>query len=125
MLARNADEIADLREILRELRTEVRILSLALANRPNGGGDDNVGWAFNRLKFPEPKAYGGTRDARELENYLFDMEQYFEATGIDGDAAKITTAAMYFTGDAKLWWRSQKADIQAGRLAINTWDELK
>lgn len=98
---------------------------MALANHPNGGGDGIAGRAFNRPKFPEPKAYGGARDAKELENYLFDMEQYFEATNIGDDATKITTAAMYLSGDAKVWWRSQKADIRAGRLVINTWEELK
>lgn len=98
---------------------------MALANHPNGGGSCIAGRAFNRPKFPEPKAYGGARDAKELENYLFDMEQYFEATNIGDDATKITTAAMYLSGDAKVWWRSQKADIRAGRLVINTWEELK
>ena len=34
---------------------------------------------FGRPRVPEPKHFGGTRDAKELENFLFYMEQYFRA----------------------------------------------
>ena len=32
-----------------------------------------------RAKVLEPRRYEGARDAKELENFLFDMEQYFRA----------------------------------------------
>ncbi|KAK4404206.1 hypothetical protein Sango_0789200 [Sesamum angolense] len=32
-----------------------------------------------RLRIPEPKAYSGAHDAKEVENFLFDIEQYFLA----------------------------------------------
>ncbi|KAL0391038.1 UNVERIFIED_CONTAM: hypothetical protein Scaly_0460900 [Sesamum calycinum] len=41
-----------------------------------------------RLWIPEPKAYGGARDAKEVENFLFDMQQYFFATNIEDEARK-------------------------------------
>ena len=50
---------------------------------------------------PEPKPFGGGRNAKDLENFILDMEQYFIATRIPfGEQVMITT--MYLTGDAML-----------------------
>ncbi|KAJ7947141.1 Retrotransposon protein, putative, Ty3-gypsy subclass [Quillaja saponaria] len=67
----------------------------------------------------------GARDAKELENFLFDMEQYFRAVRMDSEEAKVTTATMYLAGDAKLWWRTKYVDIQDGRCVIDTWEDLR
>ena len=40
---------------------------------------------------------------RSLENFLFDMEQYFRAVRTDSEEDKVAMAAMYLAGDAKLW----------------------
>ncbi|KAG8379069.1 hypothetical protein BUALT_Bualt07G0049900 [Buddleja alternifolia] len=78
-----------------------------------------------RLRIPEPRAYEGARDAKEVENFLFDMEQYFIAANIVDEPRKVSTATMYLMGDAKLWWRAKYADIQANRLRLDTWDRLQ
>ncbi|KAL0430931.1 UNVERIFIED_CONTAM: hypothetical protein Sradi_0719100 [Sesamum radiatum] len=78
-----------------------------------------------RLRIPEPKAYGGARDAKEVENFLFDMEQYFLAANVVDEARKVSTATMYLTGDAKLWWRTKYAEIQANQVRLDTWDLLR
>ncbi|KAL2230474.1 UNVERIFIED_CONTAM: hypothetical protein Sindi_1641800 [Sesamum indicum] len=62
-----------------------------------------------RLRIPEPMAYSGEHDAKEVENFLFDMEQYFLAADVRDEARKVATATMYLTGDAKLWWRTKRA----------------
>ena len=77
-----------------------------------------------KIKVPEPKHYNGARDAKELENFLFDIEQYFDATEPPSEKAEVATAAMYLSGDAKLWWRSRYADIRAGVCQIDTWEDL-
>ncbi|KAL0298464.1 UNVERIFIED_CONTAM: hypothetical protein Sradi_6506200 [Sesamum radiatum] len=41
-----------------------------------------------RLWIPESKAYGGARDAKEVENFLFNMEQYFFAANVEDKAKK-------------------------------------
>ena len=41
----------------------------------------------------------GARDAKELENFLFDIEQYFRAMHTDLEKDKV---AMYLARDAKL-----------------------
>ncbi|XP_060673257.1 uncharacterized protein LOC125420382 [Ziziphus jujuba] len=104
-----------------QINTKLAIIMRAVENRPAVpmGGD------YGRMKVPEPRAYGGARDAKELENFLFDMEQYFRAIKSDSEETKVTMATMYLTNDAKLWWRSKYEDIKNNRCIIDTWDQLQ
>ena len=36
----------------------------------------------SKIRVPDPKTFGGDRDAKELENFVWDMEQYFKASKI-------------------------------------------
>ena len=78
----------------------------------------------SKVKLPEPKAFCGARSDKELENFIWDMEQYFTAARVpDADMLNITT--MYLTGDAKLWWRTRNADdINTALPRIDMWDKL-
>ncbi|KAK3027757.1 hypothetical protein RJ639_042249 [Escallonia herrerae] len=73
----------------------------------------------------EPKSYRGARDAKELENFLFDVEQYFRAIRVDSEATKVSMATVYLVGDAKLWWRKKYAEVEDGSCILNTWEILK
>ncbi|ERN00018.1 hypothetical protein AMTR_s00105p00029470 [Amborella trichopoda] len=53
-----------------------------------------------RVKVPEPKPFGRARVAKELENLLWDMEQFFTAARASED--RVTVTSMYLTRDAKL-----------------------
>ena len=77
------------------------------------------------MRVPEPKPFGGAWNTKDLENFLWDMEQYFIASRIPvGEQVTITT--MYLTGDAKLWWRTRMSDdAAAGRPKIESWEILK
>ncbi|KAK3036930.1 hypothetical protein RJ639_030895 [Escallonia herrerae] len=103
-----------------ELQDQVELLSRAVVNTPAGGAEHS-----SRPRVPEPKSYGGARDAKELENFLFYVEQYFRAIRVDSEATKVSMAAMYLVGDAKLWWRKKYAEIEDGSCVINTWEILK
>lgn len=48
------------------------------------------------------------------------MEQDCRVVRTDSEEHKVTIATMYFTGDAKLWWRSKVEDIQNNRCTIST-----
>ena len=50
---------------------------------------------------------------KELENFLWDIEQFFKATHIPDGEVSITT--MYLTSDAKLWWRTRMEDDAKSR----------
>ncbi|KAK3032777.1 hypothetical protein RJ639_035722 [Escallonia herrerae] len=94
--------------------------SCEVVNTPAGGAEHS-----SSPQVPEPKSYRGARDAKELENFLFDIEQYFRAIRVDSEATKVSMATMYLVGDAKLWWRKKYAEIEDGSCVINTWDILK
>ena len=42
----------------------------------------------HRVDVPKPKEFKGTRSAKDVDNFLWDMEQYFRVMGIVEDATK-------------------------------------
>nr|CAD1839580.1 unnamed protein product [Ananas comosus var. bracteatus] len=116
------EAVHHLKEQTIELFARVGLLTRAMGNAPpapQGGGH------AGRVRVPEPRSFRGARDAKELENFLFDMEQYFRVVQPDNEESKVTFATMYLDGDAKLWWRTRYEDIQEGRCTIDTWEDLK
>ncbi|KAL0313090.1 UNVERIFIED_CONTAM: hypothetical protein Sradi_5708300 [Sesamum radiatum] len=53
------------------------------------------------------------------------MEQYFLTAYVEDEARKVSTATMYLTSDAKLWWRTKYAEIQANQVQLDTWAFLR
>jgi hypothetical protein len=123
------EELVTLRQAMEDMNSRVSVLTCLVALSGNVG-DGNGGHAMvtvnetPRVRVPEPRAYGGARDAKELENFLFDMEQYFRAVKAEDDQ-KVSMATMYLTGDAKLWWRTKSDEIERGVCTIETWEVLK
>ncbi|KAL0422585.1 UNVERIFIED_CONTAM: Transposon Tf2-11 polyprotein [Sesamum latifolium] len=105
---------------MEQMSIQIGLLQRAVSNGPAVAHD-----AGARLRIPEPKAYNGARDAKEVENFLFDIEQYFLAANVEDEARKVSTATMYLTGDAKLWWRTKYAEIQANQVRLDTWALLR
>ena len=71
--------------------------------------------AAPKVRFPEPKGFDGTRSAKELENFLWDMEQFLRVAQI-ADEEKVSITGMYLIGEAKLWWRTRlEGDAESGR----------
>ncbi|KAL0374991.1 UNVERIFIED_CONTAM: hypothetical protein Sradi_3414800 [Sesamum radiatum] len=101
------DGIADMRREMEQMSIQIGLLQRVVSKAPIVAQDVGA-----RLRIPEPKAYGGAPDAKEVENFLFDMEQYFLAANVVDEARKVSTATMYL-GDAKSWWRTKYAKIQA------------
>jgi len=78
-----------------------------------------------RMKVPEPKAFEGIRNAKMLENFLWDMEQYFVAAHIP-ESEQVSITSMYLDGDAKLWWRTRvQEDVSMGKPKIDEWETMK
>ncbi|KAL0434684.1 UNVERIFIED_CONTAM: hypothetical protein Sradi_0176300 [Sesamum radiatum] len=109
-----------MRREVEQMSIQIGLLQRAVSNAPVVAHDVGA-----RLRIPEPTAYGGARDAKEIENFLFDMEQYFLAANVVDEARKVSTATMYLTGDAKLCWRTKYAKIQANQVRLDTWDLLR
>ena len=59
-----------------------------------------------KVRVHKPKPFGGAQNAKDLENFPWDMKQYFIATRIP-IGKQITITTMYLLGDAKLWWQTR------------------
>ena len=78
-----------------------------------------------RVEGPKPHTFNGKRDAKELDNFLWHMELYFEAIALTDEATKVHTITLYLTNKATLWWRQRFADIEKEMCTIDTWDAFK
>ncbi|KAJ4965687.1 hypothetical protein NE237_017536 [Protea cynaroides] len=113
------EEIDNLRVVNEDLKAKIIVLERAVAN---GGLSQRE---IPKLLILEPKPFNGTRDAKVLENFIWQTEQYFKASKMEDKDEKVSTSVMYLTDDVMLWWRRRYRDIEKGLCTISTWEELK
>ncbi|XP_012838926.1 PREDICTED: uncharacterized protein LOC105959382 [Erythranthe guttata] len=102
--------------------TDLTVLKRAVRNEGSSSEGRSSG---SKVRVPEPTAFDGVRSAKEVKNFVWDMENYFEAAKVP-DHEKVTITSMYLVGDAKLWWRARLSDdASANRVKIETWEVLK
>ena len=46
------------------------------------------------MEVPKPHGFSGKRDAKELDNFLWHMERYFEVIALTDEATKVRTATL-------------------------------
>ena len=102
-----------------ELRQEVTIYNTALSS-----------WVMAtheapRVDVPKPHTFSGQWDAKELDNYLWHIERYFEAIGLNDEATKVRTATLYLIDNATLWWRRKFVEMERKTCTIDTWADFK
>ncbi|KAK4722048.1 hypothetical protein R3W88_012281 [Solanum pinnatisectum] len=78
------------------LRADIIVLCQAVAALGSTRGESS------KVKILKPNAFGGATSAKELENFIWDMEQYFTVAKVL-ETNKLNITTMYLTGDAKLW----------------------
>ena len=78
-----------------------------------------------KVRVPEPKSYCGARNAKEIDNFIWSLEQYFKAIGVADHAKKIECASLYLQDTAMVWWRRRHGDIEKGTCTMDTWDDFK
>lgn len=54
-----------------------------------------------KVKVPDPKPFQGNRSLKELENFLWNVEQYFKAIDVP-KVEKVLIASIYLANDANL-----------------------
>ena len=86
-----------------------------------GASSSSGGWLAGS-DLPKPKPFAGERDAKEVDNFCWQMGQYLEARGISDEPSKIATASAYLTDMAMLWWRRKHQEIRDGLCRIDSWD---
>ena len=99
---------------LTELKERIDQHDVALATR------GMVSHPFMTKDMPKPKPYKGSRNAREIDYFLWSMEVYFNAAGFRDDASKIQAVPLYLEGIATLWWRRRCEDMKNDTCSINT-----
>lgn len=76
------------------------------------------------MKIPKPKAFKGAY-AKELENFLFDLEQYFQLANTDSEDTKVSIASMYLLSDTKLWWHTKRCETASSEYKVNSYVDFK
>ena len=108
-----------IRETTSRLEIEIVLLKRAVNGLPREGE------LVTKAKVPKLKPFNCAKSAKDLENFLWDLEQYFKTARVL-DQEKVTITSMYLSRDAKLWWRTHvEDDTNVGREKINSWEVLK
>ena len=119
MLASLESRVEVLTKHNEEMRHEVAIYKTALSARVIATHE------APRVEVLKPHTFSGQRDAKELENFLWHMERYFEAIALTDEAMKVRTATLYLTDNATLWWCRRFLEIEKGTCTIDTWVDFK
>ncbi|GJR30116.1 putative retrotransposon gag domain, aspartic peptidase domain protein [Tanacetum coccineum] len=101
------EEWRSLRRELEDLRADVSLCKRFMAS--GGGNTSNIA---PKVEIPKPSPFMGRREARVVDDFLWEMEQYMEGVNIVDDASKIKTATRYLKDTMTLWWRRRYEDIK-------------
>lgn len=118
--ARMADVVQALQASIDEMREDLTLCKKAAAS-----GGASIFVSTPKVDYPRPVGFNGARDAKEVENYLWRIEQYFEGLSLTDKASKVRTATLYLIDTTMLWWRRKHVDIERGTCHIDTWDDFK
>ncbi|KAF2317445.1 hypothetical protein GH714_022337 [Hevea brasiliensis] len=82
---------------LKEVEQQVSLVAMAVAQR---GVATTSGASLvipSRVEVPKPSVYSGTRNVKEIDNFLWSLKQYFRVIGITDDAKKVDMCPC-------IWW---------------------
>ncbi|GJS97949.1 putative retrotransposon gag domain, aspartic peptidase domain protein [Tanacetum coccineum] len=102
------EEVSTLHQVIEELQADMALCKRSLAS---GGDNTNHG---PKLDIPKPSPFVGKREARAVDDFLWEMEQYLEGVNVVDDASKIKMATRYLKDTETLWWRRRYGDIERG-----------
>ncbi|XP_051132507.1 uncharacterized protein LOC127252395 [Andrographis paniculata] len=105
------------------MQEELATLRAAIAELQARGMTRGVA-AAPRVEVPRPEYYLEVRRGRVIDMFIFDMERYFNAVGVVGDAAKVHTGSCFLKDSALIWWRRRSELAQNGE-AITMWAMFK
>ncbi|KZV42896.1 hypothetical protein F511_14804 [Dorcoceras hygrometricum] len=90
--------VLSLQACIEGMREDVNLCKRVASNEGEGSH-----YRAPKVELPKPKSFGGKRDAKEVENFLWKMEVYFESLNMREEATKVRTATLYLTDTAMLW----------------------
>ncbi|GJZ49134.1 putative nucleotidyltransferase, ribonuclease H [Tanacetum coccineum] len=112
------EEVSTLHQTIENLQADVALCKRSLAS---SGSNTNHG---PKIDVPKPSPFVGKREARAVDDFLWEMEQYLEGVNMVDDTSKIKMATRYLKDTAALWWRRRYGDIERGTATIDTWAEF-
>nr|GFB28168.1 putative retrotransposon Gag domain, nucleotide-binding alpha-beta plait domain protein [Tanacetum cinerariifolium] len=92
---------------LEDLRADVPLCKHFIAS-----GGRNTSNIDPKVEVPKPSPFMGKREAREVNDFLWEMEQYMEGVNIVNDALKIKMATCYLKDTMALWWQRRNGNIE-------------
>ena len=74
---------------------------------------------------PKAKDFNGTKSAKDVENIIWCMEQYFRGMSITNDAEKVNIVVVYLTDVTLLWWRDICSESDDDDIPVGTWKDFQ
>ncbi|KAF3781173.1 hypothetical protein EJ110_NYTH34457 [Nymphaea thermarum] len=79
----------------------------------------------SRVDVQRPAKYSGSRDARVIDNCLFQVDYYLDLQNVVEEDLRIKTTTMLLEGDVVAWWRRKMFDVENGDCMIATFDDFR
>lgn len=76
----------------------------------------------SRVRLPKPDVFSGGKKLKDTEEWLFVVDTFLTASGVELDIERITVATGYLRGAALTWWRLVSQTGHPGR--PTTWTEF-
>nr|GFC50436.1 putative retrotransposon Gag domain, aspartic peptidase domain protein [Tanacetum cinerariifolium] len=96
------EEVSTLHQTIEDLQADVALCKRSLAS---GGGNANHG---PKLDVPKPSPFMGKREARAVDDFFWEMEQYLEGVNVVDDASKIKMATRYLKDTDDYLWEMEQ-----------------
>lgn len=115
-----AQEMRGVRAMLEDYGARIELLE-----RTPIGARSTAAVAHAKIDVPKPNSYSGARSAKELDNFIWNLEQYFEGSGVRDDREKLRVGPLFLADTAMLWWRRTCGEIEARRVRMESWADFK
>ena len=108
----------DIPRMLLQMIQNQNLLLQQLGQQQNANTSNNS----PRVKPTRPDTYSGTRNIKELDSWLFMVEQYSKVTRLTSQET-VQFAVTLLRGDAAVWWRNH-IQTYTPDLQISKWNEF-
>ncbi|XP_047260179.1 uncharacterized protein LOC124893108 [Capsicum annuum] len=106
------------------LQEEVADLKQQLEASRVGGNHGFVAYHNTSIEAPKPNVFKGERNSQDVENFIWQLESYFEHIKFVDRTARIRIATMYFSDVAILWWQLRRRNVKTVDEAIKVAESL-
>lgn len=90
---------------MKEVMDEVMVLKWAVTQGVTGTSSTPASMlaTSSRIEIPKPSMFKGSTNAREMDNFIWGMKQYFKAVDIVDEALKVDNATLFLMDTTSVW----------------------